>query len=203
MPGRLPPQRGGVWGGASLSMGLVVMTESGAPALTVWYDGSAHRFGSGEHVVVGRDIRADLRIPEELISRAHLVLRFDGGRWVALDNDSLNGMYVQGRRVATVDLEDGLNINVGSLVGPLLTFEVGAKQSGEHPPAAAVLAGAQQTALGPAPRHAKEASSALVTGLRKIGLPGTSGEPPPGSTTIGRADNNDILGSHLLAPRPP
>src|ERR1700739_3449525 len=117
-------------------MGLVAMTEAGAPELTVWYDGSSHTFGAAEDVVVGRDIRADLRVPEPLISRAHLVLRVDGGRWVAIDNDSLNGMYVQGRRVATVDLEDGLNINVGSLVGPLLTFEVGRTQPADHPPAA-------------------------------------------------------------------
>jgi ABC transport system ATP-binding/permease protein len=185
----------------SLSMDLVAMTESAAPELRVWYDGSAHTFVAGGDVVVGRDIHADVRIPEPLISRAHLVLRFEQGRWVAIDNDSLNGMYVQGRRVGAVDLDDGRHINVGSLVGPLLTFEVGAKQSADHAPPSAVLAGSQQTALGPAPRHAKEASSALVTSLRKIGLPGMSGEPPPGSTTIGRADNNDIVVSDLLASR--
>jgi ABC transport system ATP-binding/permease protein len=185
----------------SLSMDLVAMTESAAPELRVWYDGSAHTFVAGGDVVVGRDIHADVRIPEPLISRAHLVLRFEQGRWVAIDNDSLNGMYVQGRRVGAVDLDDGRHINVGSLVGPLLTFEVGAKESADHAPPSAVLAGSQQTALGPAPRHAKEASSALVTSLRKIGLPGTSGEPPPGSTTIGRADNNDIVVSDLLASR--
>jgi ABC transport system ATP-binding/permease protein len=178
------------------------MTEVGAPELTVWYDGSAHTFVAGDDVVVGRDIRADLRIPEPLISRAHLVLRFDQGRWVAIDNDSLNGMYVQGRRVGTVDLEDGHNINVGSLVGPLLTFEVGGPGPAEQPPPAAVPAGSQQTAVGPAPRHAKgQTSSSLVTSLRKIHLPGAAVEPPPGSATIGRAADNDIVVSDLLASR--
>ena len=100
------------------------MGRSAAPELTVRYSGSAHTFVAGNDVVIGRDIHADLRIPDPLISRAHLVLRFDEGRWVAIDNDSLNGMFVHGRRVPAVDVEDGQNINIGSLVGPLLTFEV-------------------------------------------------------------------------------
>ena len=184
-------------------MGLVVVSESLGPELTVWYDGLAHTFTPGKEVVVGRDIHADVRVADSLISRAHLLLRFEQGRWKATDNDSLNGMYVEGRRVPTIDLEDGLNVNVGSLVGPLLIFEVGSKEPTEQPPAAAV-AGAQRTMLGPAPRHAKDApasSSAFVTSLRKITSPGTSSEPPPGSTTIGRADTNDIVVSDLLASR--
>ncbi len=179
------------------------MSEPLGPELTVWYDGSAHTFTPGKDVVVGRDIHADVRVADPLISRAHLLLRFEQGRWVAADNDSLNGMYVEGRRVPTVDLEDGLNVNVGSLVGPLLIFEVGSKEPTEQPPAAAV-ADSQRTMLGPAPRHAKDAppsSSAFATSLRKITLPGTASEPPPGSTTIGRADTNDIVVADLLASR--
>jgi pSer/pThr/pTyr-binding forkhead associated (FHA) protein len=93
------------------------MGRLAAPELTVRYSGSAHTFVAGNDVVIGRDIHADLRIPDALISRAHLLLRFDEGRWVAIDNDSLNGMFVHGRRVPAIDLEDGQNINVGSLVG--------------------------------------------------------------------------------------
>ena len=106
------------------------MGRSASPELTVRYSGSAHTFVAGNDVVVGRDIHADLRIPDPLISRAHLVLRFDEGRWIAIDNDSLNGMFVEGRRVSAVDVEDGQNINIGSLVGPLLTFEVDQNSGG-------------------------------------------------------------------------
>src|SRR3954452_8893468 len=114
------------------------MSRPNPPALTVRYDGSTRSFAPGNDVVVGRDLRADVRIADPLISRAHLVLRFDQGRWVALDNDSLNGMFVHGRRMPVMDLEDGLNINVGSLVGPLLTFEVGRQGSAAGPHASAV-----------------------------------------------------------------
>jgi ABC transport system ATP-binding/permease protein len=183
---------------------MVPMAQPPAPELTVRYDGFAHTFVAGDDVVIGRDIHADVRIADPLISRAHLLVRFDQGRWVALDNDSLNGMFVHGRRLPVIDLEDGLNINVGSLVGPLLTFEVGRQGSAAGPHGSAVSGGpqpasSQPTSVGPAPRHG--ARSNLVTSLRKIGLPGTSAETPPGSATIGRATDNDIVITDLLASR--
>ena len=183
------------------------MTLPAAPVLTVRYEGSAHTFTAGDDdVVIGRDIRADLRIPASLISRAHLVLRFEQGRWVAVDNGSRNGMFVHGRRVPAVDIEDGLHINVGSLVGPLLTFEVGRQGYAENPATSAVSraaqpASSQPTAVGPAPRRTRADTSNLVTNLRKIGQPGGSAGPPPGSVTIGRATDNDIVIPDLLASR--
>ena len=74
---------------------------------------------------IGRDLRADVRIAHPLISRAHVLLRFDQGRWVAIDNGSLNGLFVNGRRVPAVDINDGLAVNIGNPDGPLLRFEVG------------------------------------------------------------------------------
>ena len=111
-----------------------------SPALTVRYDGSTRTFAPGNDVVIGRDLRADVRIAHPLISRAHLVLRFDQGRWVAIDNGSLNGMYANGRRVPTLDIHDGQVVNIGNPDGPQLTFEVGRVQEGSvgRTPTAAV-----------------------------------------------------------------
>ena len=110
------------------------MSRPTPPALTVRYDGSARTFAPGNDVVIGRDLRADVRIAHPLISRAHLVLRFDQGRWVAIDNGSLNGMYVNGRRVPTVDIHDGQHVNIGNPDGPRLTFEVGRHQGSAGTP---------------------------------------------------------------------
>ncbi|GAS99150.1 ABC transporter, ATP-binding protein [Mycolicibacterium canariasense] len=110
------------------------MSRPAAPALSVRYDGSARTFSAGNDVVVGRDLRADVRIAHPLISRAHLVLRFDQGRWIAIDNGSLNGMYVNGQRVSTVDIADGQRINIGNPDGPQLTFEVGRHQGSAGTP---------------------------------------------------------------------
>ncbi|WP_415795020.1 FHA domain-containing protein, partial [Mycolicibacterium frederiksbergense] len=124
------------------------MSRPGTPALTVRYEGSARTFSAGNDVVVGRDLRADVRIAHPLISRAHLVLRFDQGRWIAIDNGSLNGMYLNGQRVPTLDIVDGQLLNVGNPDGPQLAFEVGRHQGsvGSPPPTAAV-----PTPTGPRP----------------------------------------------------
>jgi ABC transport system ATP-binding/permease protein len=110
------------------------MSRPAPPALTVRYDGSARTFAAGNDVVIGRDLRADVRVAHPLISRAHVVLRFDQGRWVAIDNGSLNGMFVNGRRVPGVDIQDGQQINIGNPDGPNLTFEVGRHQGSAGTP---------------------------------------------------------------------
>ncbi|OBA62808.1 ABC transporter ATP-binding protein [Mycobacterium sp. 1100029.7] len=104
------------------------MNAPAPPTLTVRYDGSERTFAAGHDVVVGRDLRADMRITHPLISRAHLLLRFDQGRWLAIDNGSLNGTFANGRRVPVVDIHDGQSVNIGNPDGPLLTFEVGRHQ---------------------------------------------------------------------------
>ena len=103
--------------------------------LTVRYEGSERTFAAGTDVVIGRDLRADVRVAHPLISRTHLIVRFDQGRWIAIDNGSLNGLYVQNRRVPVVDIQDGLRVNIGNPDGPALTFEVGRHQgSAGRPP---------------------------------------------------------------------
>jgi ABC transport system ATP-binding/permease protein len=111
------------------------MSTLAPPVLTVRYDASQRTFAAGNDVVIGRDLRADVRVGHPLISRAHLVVRFDQGRWIAIDNGSLNGMFVNSRRVPYVDIQDGQRINIGNPDGPALTFEVGRHQgSAGRPP---------------------------------------------------------------------
>ncbi|MGE2718144.1 FHA domain-containing protein [Mycolicibacterium celeriflavum] len=127
------------------------MSRPAPPALTVRYDGSTRTFAAGNDVVVGRDLRADVRIAHPLISRAHLVVRFDQGRWVAIDNGSLNGMFVNNRRVPAVDIHDGQTVNIGNPDGPRLTFEVGRHQGavGRTPTVAVPIANQRPTGSYP------------------------------------------------------
>ena len=76
-------------------------------------------------MVIGRDVHADVRIADPRISREHLILRFDQGRWLAIDNGSLNGTYLNGYRMPVIDIHDGQSINVGNPQGPRLTFAIG------------------------------------------------------------------------------
>jgi ABC-type multidrug transport system ATPase subunit len=104
------------------------VTRPAPPVLTIRHEGSQRSFAAGHEVVVGRDTHADLRIADPRISRAHLIVRFDQGRWLAIDNGSLNGTYVNGYRMPVVDIHDGQSINVGNPQGPRLTFAVGPQQ---------------------------------------------------------------------------
>jgi ABC transport system ATP-binding/permease protein len=85
-------------------------------------------------VVIGRDSHADVRIVDPRISRAHLILRFDQGRWLAIDNGSLNGTFVNGYRMPVIDIHDGQSINIGNPQGPRLTFAIGPQQGQTHRP---------------------------------------------------------------------
>src|SRR5579875_1149742 len=105
------------------------------PALTIRHDGSQRTFAPGHDVVIGRDLRADIRIIDPRISRAHLILRFDQGRWQAIDNGSVNGTYLNGYRTPVIDIRDGQSINIGNAGGPRLTFELNrqAQRAGRPP----------------------------------------------------------------------
>src|SRR5271167_3545037 len=159
---------------------LVLMSRSAPPVLTVRYDGSERTFAAGNDVIIGRDLRADVRVAHPLISRAHLLVRFDQGRWLAIDNGSLNGLYVNNRRVPVVDIQDGQRVNIGNPDGPALTFEVGRHQgSAGRPPLTqsipiANLISAAQPPQGPAQ------SGASWPGQPQQPAPETSRlQPPP------------------------
>src|ERR1700751_3155906 len=111
------------------------MSPPAPPVLTVRYEGSERTFAAGNDVVIGRDLRADVRVAHPLISRTHLLVRFDQGRWIAIDNGSLNGLYVNNRRVPGGELPDGLRGKIGNPDGPAGSFEVGRHQgSAGRPP---------------------------------------------------------------------
>ena len=152
------------------------MSRPNPPALTVRYDGSTRTFAPGNDVVIGRDLRADVRIAHPLISRAHLVLRFDQGRWVGIDNGSLNGLYVKGRRVPAVDIADGQQVNIGSPDGPGLTFEVGRHQgSAGTPPQTTSV----PLASRPSPRNPSQPPPPPPTSRPRIQPPAASHPQQP------------------------
>jgi ABC-type multidrug transport system ATPase subunit len=166
------------------------MSRPAPPALTVRNDGSARTFAAGNDVVIGRDLRADVRIAHPLISRAHLVLRFDQGRWIAIDNGSLNGMFVNGRRVPTADIQDGLHVNIGNPDGPELIFEVGRQQAGGRPPTTSIPVAdrpsgglsPQQPRTQPPPMPRQPYPSGPQTGYPSTQQPRYPSGPQPGYT---------------------
>ena len=63
---------------------------------------------------VGRSSCADVRLDDPTVSRRHaLVVRTEDGRLKALDDRSLNGLFVNGERVEWTALADGDELEIG------------------------------------------------------------------------------------------
>ncbi|MDT5077299.1 MAG: transport system ATP-binding/permease protein, partial [Mycobacterium sp.] len=77
---------------------LIQMSRPLPPNITVSSGDWQRTFAPGNDVVIGRDVRADVRVAHLGVSRLHVVLRYLDGQWVAIDNQSLNGIFVDGRR---------------------------------------------------------------------------------------------------------
>ncbi|APD84347.1 ATP-binding cassette domain-containing protein [Mycobacterium intracellulare] len=168
------------------------MTRPAPPLLTARSEHSQGSFTAGRDVVVGNDLRADLRVAHPLIARAHLLLRFDRGRWLAVDNNTLNGVYLDGRRVPVVDIRDGQSINIGKPDGPRITFEVG------RPPARSFRRrDAGRTAAQP-----QAGAGEFPTTRVAVAGPEADRRPVTGRAAwIGRALDNDIVIHDVLASR--
>jgi ABC transport system ATP-binding/permease protein len=166
------------------------------PTITVYAGGWHRTFGPGGDVVIGRDVHADVRLPQPVVSRAHVVLRYLDHHWVAIDNSSTNGMFVAGQRVSSVDIRNGETIHIGDPDGPRVTFELGSDgASSDHPPDDRPMMPSRRDTDG------KTDAVSIVDTLVRILRPGAPAAAPPGSTTIGRELDNDIVISDMLASR--
>lgn len=71
-------------------------------------------------VTVGRSPDNDLVIDDqyngwETVSRRHAEIREDNGRYILNDNNSMNGVYVNGRRTGKNLLKDGFRVSFGQV----------------------------------------------------------------------------------------
>lgn len=69
-------------------------------------------------IVIGRDLRSDLRIADVGLSRTHAKLYHENGSWWLKDLGSRNGTYVGGRAITLEELHDGCLLRFG----PIVTF---------------------------------------------------------------------------------
>jgi len=80
---------------------------------TLAFGGNPHKLGK-PRVVLGRSKDADIRVPDENVSRRHAEVRLeDDGCWI-VDLGSMNGTIVNGKRVDRARLEDDDRITLGS-----------------------------------------------------------------------------------------
>ena len=68
---------------------------------------------SGEKMTIGRSPETDVFLDDVTVSREHATLVRRGGDWYLDDSGSLNGTYVNRRRVDSHRLEDGDELQIG------------------------------------------------------------------------------------------
>jgi pSer/pThr/pTyr-binding forkhead associated (FHA) protein len=68
----------------------------------------------GDRATVGRVPPADLVIAEASVSRLHAVLRRQDSRWQVIDQGSVNGTFLDGRRITSAELRAGQELRFGS-----------------------------------------------------------------------------------------
>lgn len=88
----------------------------GGPALVVRSGGG--RTGESfaldrERISVGRSPDCDVFLDDVTVSRRHALIARAGGGFLIEDQGSLNGTYVNRRRIESVPLEDGDEIQIG------------------------------------------------------------------------------------------
>ncbi|MBU0553836.1 diguanylate cyclase [Myxococcota bacterium] len=70
---------------------------------------------------IGRDIKADIALDDDSVSRDHSRLAFVAGCWRVLDLDSTNGTYVNGVSIKESPLNDGALLKVGHTIFKFLS----------------------------------------------------------------------------------
>ena len=86
------------------------------PALVVRSGGGRvgeHFMPQGARTTIGRSPDCDIFLDDVTVSRNHAVLLERDGAYVIEDQGSLNGTYVNRRRVDSAELEDGDELQIG------------------------------------------------------------------------------------------
>ena len=88
---------------------------------SIGYQGQQQRFPLDKPVIrIGRAEDNDIVITEhfqgwDTVSRVHATIERDGARYIIVDQGSLNGVYVNGRRTGRNLLKDGWKVAVGAV----------------------------------------------------------------------------------------
>jgi pSer/pThr/pTyr-binding forkhead associated (FHA) protein len=90
-------------------------------------DGRTFRFSRPFHI--GREHDCDVRIEDAHVSRKHVIVSFGNGHWRLRDQQSGNGVFIDGQRVDTASIDTSVTIRLGA-DGPLVVMEV---ESGPRP----------------------------------------------------------------------
>jgi transcriptional regulator with XRE-family HTH domain len=111
-----------------------------APALTITCgsDPSYTAMPADGPVTIGRELPAQIRINDQRISRIHMRIEPVAAGWRLIDLDSTNGTFIDGEKISSVAVTDGMVIQLGNAVGIAVWFGLtGATSTGAPRPTTA------------------------------------------------------------------
>ncbi|MCH2129028.1 MAG: FHA domain-containing protein [Pirellulaceae bacterium] len=89
-----------------------------------------------DFISIGREIKSTIRLPSDAVSRLHCQLvRSDSGNFSILDNDSMNGTVVNGRKLEAqqaLPLTHGDNISICGSMFLFIHPPLGSAKSGQE-----------------------------------------------------------------------
>lgn len=83
--------------------------------------GTKIQLSRGTSYRIGRDVKADISLDDDSVSREHSRLAFVAGCWRVLDLDSTNGTYISGVSIKESPLNDGALLKVGHTIFKFLS----------------------------------------------------------------------------------
>jgi ABC-type multidrug transport system ATPase subunit/ABC-type transport system involved in multi-copper enzyme maturation permease subunit len=104
--------------------------------LLIDWDGGSTVINPGKPYVIGRDKSADIQVLGSKVSRSHLRLEFNGENWRAIDLDSSNGTFYEGKPFSELDIFDQISIFLGGDAGQEIRvhpLQLGKKKTKEAP----------------------------------------------------------------------
>ena len=126
------------------------------------FQGGVVPIDQGRPFVLGRQQGADLLLPEELVSRVHARLVFEGDELVLEDLGSTNGTYLNGVRVTRARVNEGDRILVGQSILKVVPREPSSPASTDE-----VWTGLEGASVTAEPRRA----SAMQGRIEEVPLP--------------------------------
>jgi ABC-type multidrug transport system ATPase subunit/ABC-type transport system involved in multi-copper enzyme maturation permease subunit len=104
--------------------------------LLIDWDGGSTVINPGKPYVIGRDKSADIQVIGSKVSRSHLRLEFNGENWRAIDLDSSNGTFYEGKPFSELDIFDQISIFLGGDAGQEIRvhpLQLGKKKTKDAP----------------------------------------------------------------------
>jgi len=92
---------------------------------------------TGAWTRIGRSLSADIHLEDQTVSRRHAMIVREGDTLRALDDRSMNGLYLNGERIESAPLEHGDELLIGRYRLVLVCVRAVAEPQGEHAPPAA------------------------------------------------------------------